>query len=127
MPIDSLPSLSAITRGRFTIAPVPSIAAWGGTRIGVSDSAPRLPVVVICNVPPRAARSWVGWGLVVGAALGMVGDRAGEPGERQVAGVVDHWGQQTLVGVHRDAQVLGAVIRDLLGFLVVDRKSTRLN
>jgi hypothetical protein len=32
---------------------------------------------------------------------------------------VDHRGEQTLIGVDREAQVLGVVVGDLLGFLVV--------
>ncbi|SKZ41812.1 Uncharacterised protein [Mycobacteroides abscessus subsp. abscessus] len=44
-----------ITTGRLTIAPVPSIAACGGTRIGVSKSAPWLPMLVMVKVPPASS------------------------------------------------------------------------
>ncbi|ERN45266.1 ABC transporter ATPase [Prescottella equi NBRC 101255 = C 7] len=59
--------------------------------------------------------------------LGDVGDRAGQAGQRQVARVVDDRREQALLGVDRDAQVLGSVVRDLLGVLVVARVHVRVN
>jgi len=53
--MDSPPVSSVTTTGRLTIAPVPSMAACGGTRIGVSNSAPWLPMLVMVNVPPASS------------------------------------------------------------------------
>ena len=43
---------SLTTTGRLTTAPVPRIADCGVGTIGVSKSAPRLPVLVSVKVPP---------------------------------------------------------------------------
>src|SRR6266436_5393965 len=43
---------SSTTTARFTTEPVPRIATCGWLMIGVSNSAPRLPVLVSVNVPP---------------------------------------------------------------------------
>src|SRR3954468_15395955 len=48
----SPPSASVTTTGRLTIAPVPRMATCGWLMIGVSKSAPRLPVLVMVKVPP---------------------------------------------------------------------------
>ena len=52
MAIVSPPSASVTTTGRLTIAPVPRMATCGWLMIGVSKSAPRLPVLVMVKVPP---------------------------------------------------------------------------
>src|SRR6478735_5311753 len=44
-----------MTTGRFTTAPGPRIATWGLLMIGVSKSAPKLPRLVIVNVPPESS------------------------------------------------------------------------
>ena len=77
--------------------------------IGVSNSAPRLPVLVSVNVPP--ARS-SGADLPGPGAGGQVGDLAGQAADVQVAGLLDHRDHQAALGVHRDAQVLGVVVGD---------------
>ena len=70
----SAPSTETTT-GRFWIAAVPKIPACGGTRIGVSDSAPSEPILVIVKVAPnnsvglsllfraRSARSAMAWAI----------------------------------------------------------------
>ena len=83
----------------------------GWLMIGVSNSAPRLPVLVSVNVPPDSSS---GRDLVVAGALGEVGDLAGEAAEVEVAGVVDHRHQQAALGVDGDAEVLGVVVGDLV-------------
>ena len=91
---------------------------WGWLMIGVSNSAPRLPVLVSVNVPPPSSS---GADLVGAGALGQIGDLAGDAAEVQVAGVVDHRHEQPAVGVDGDAQVLGVVVGDRLG-VHVDRR-----
>ena len=44
-----------MTTARFTTAPVPRMATCGWLMIGVSNSAPRLPVLVSVNVPPDSS------------------------------------------------------------------------
>ncbi len=46
---------SLTTTGRLTTAPVPSIADCGDGTIGVSKSAPRLPVLVSVKVAPASS------------------------------------------------------------------------
>src|SRR5690349_9344427 len=55
MAIVSPPSASRTTTGRFTTAPVPRMPTCGMLMIGVSNSAPRLPVLVSVNVPPPSS------------------------------------------------------------------------
>ena len=83
--------------------------------IGVSNSAPRLPVLVSVKVPPPSSS---GRDLVRAGPLGQVGDLARDPAEAEVAGVVDDRHQQPALGVHRDAEVLGVVVGDRAGLLV---------
>ena len=85
--------------------------------IGVSNSAPRLPVLVSVNVPPDSSS---GRDLVGAGALGDVGDLAGQAGDRQVAGLLDHRREQAPLGVDRDREVLAVVVGDL-ALLGVDR------
>src|SRR6516225_9302905 len=61
----------------------------------------------------------VGFQVSRPGARGDVGDRPGQARQRQVAGVVDDGGEQALLGVDGEAEVLGVVIGDLLRFLVV--------
>ena len=44
-----------MTTARLTTVPVPRMATWGWLMIGVSNSAPRLPVLVIVKVPPESS------------------------------------------------------------------------
>src|SRR4051812_5635726 len=57
-----------------------------------------------------AATQLVRRDLVAAGALREVGDLAGQPGDVEVAGVLDHRDQQAALGVDRDAEVLGAVV-----------------
>ena len=84
---------------------------WGWLMIGVSNSAPRLPVLVSVNVPPTSSSGLI---LFDARALGEVGDLAGEAGEVQVAGIVDDRYEQAALGVDGDAEVLGVVVGDRL-------------
>ena len=69
----------------------------------------------------RGAEQLVRRDLVRPRAVGEVRDLVREAGDAQVTRVVDGRGQQAALGVHRDAEVLGAVVGHLLG-LVVDRR-----
>src|SRR5882757_4154179 len=103
--MESCPSESVITTGRLTTAPVPRMPTCGWLMIGVSVRAPREPMLVMVNVRLD---------LVGAGALGQVGDAPGQAGQVQVAGVVQHRDDQALVGVHRDADVLGVVVGNRL-------------
>ena len=46
---------SSMTTGRLTTVPVPRMATCGWLMIGVSNSAPRLPVLVSVKVPPASS------------------------------------------------------------------------
>src|SRR5581483_2380319 len=61
---------SSTTTARLTTPPVPRIATCGWLMIGVSNRAPRLPVLVSVNVPP-ASSSGLTWPALV---LGVVVD-----------------------------------------------------
>ena len=77
--------------------------------IGVSNSAPRLPVLVSVNVPP-ARSSGLTWPARVRSARSAI-LRARPPMFRSPA-LLDHRDHQAALGVHRDAQVLGVVVGD---------------
>jgi hypothetical protein len=97
--IDSLPNSSVTTTGRLTIAPVPRIATCGWLMIGVSNSAPLLPMLVMVNVPPESSS---GADLVGAGAIGDVRDLAGDAGDVEVARLLDDRDEQALLGVHGD-------------------------
>jgi len=75
-PIDSFALSSTTTRGRLTMAPVPNIAACGGTRIGVSNNAPGFR----CWDRERCRRTTRRVSGSRPGAGGDVGDRPGQPG-----------------------------------------------
>src|SRR5690625_5874966 len=52
MAIESSPSAFCTTAGRLVMVPVPRMATFGCATIGVSNSAPPDPVLVIVNVAP---------------------------------------------------------------------------
>ena len=108
---------SSTTTARLTTVPVPRMPTCGWLMIGVSNSAPRLPVLVSVKVPPDSSS---GRDLVGPGALGQVGDPLGQTGQVEVAGVADDRHQQAALGVDRDAQVLGVVVGDRAG-VQVDR------
>ena len=85
--------------------------------IGVSHRAPDAAEV---GDREGAAGQLVGPDLVGAGALGDVGDLLGQPGDREVTGVLDDRGEQTLLGVDREGEVLAVVVGDLAG-LGVDR------
>src|SRR6185437_12010172 len=113
---------SSTTTGRLTTVPIPRMPTCGWLMIGVSNSAPRLPVLVSVNVPP-ARSSRVAWP----DATGDVADLAGQAADVQVARAVDDWHDQPALGVHGDAEVLGVVVGDLRGFRVDDRVELRVH
>src|ERR687893_620505 len=43
----------SMTTGRSWILCIPSIATWGIVRMGVETSEPKMPPLVMVNVPPR--------------------------------------------------------------------------
>ena len=89
--------------------------------IGVSNRAPKLPRLVIVKVPPDEL---VRTDLVGAGALGDVGDLLGQPGDREVAGVLDDRGQQALLGVDGERDVLAVEVGHLAR-LGVDRRVER--
>ena len=96
----------------------------GWLMIGVSNSAPRLPVLVSVKVPPDRSS---GLTLAGPGAVGQVGDLAGQPADVQVAGVLDDRDHQPALGVDGDAEVLGVVVGDLAGRGVDARVQLRVH
>ena len=88
--------------------------------IGVSNSAPRLPVLVSVKVPPPSSSGVILFVRVRSARSAIL--RA-MPADAEVAGVVDDRHEQPALGVDRDAEVLGVVVGDRAG-LLVDRASS---
>ena len=121
-PDDVVALRSWMTIGRFTMAPVPRMPDCGGTKIGVSKSAPTEPVLVTVNVPPESSSRP---DLVVAGALREVGDLPRNPGDVEVVGVLDDGHDQTARRVHGDAEVDLAVVSDLLEVLATARSSRR--
>ena len=76
------------------------------------------------NVPPLSSS---GVTLFCRVRRGQVGDLLGQPGDAQVAGVLDHRDQQALLGVHGDADVLGARVGDLARLGVDGRVDLRVD
>ncbi len=70
-----MPSLSVRTVSRLTTAPVPRMATWGWLRIGVSNSAPRLPVLVSVNVPPLSSSGLMAFVRVRSARSAILRER----------------------------------------------------
>jgi hypothetical protein len=89
--------------------------------IGVSNSAPTLPMLVIVNVPPDSSSGPI---LASRVRRRDVGDPLGQPGDVEVLGVLDHRDEEAARGVHGDRQVDVAVVDDLL-LLDVDRRVER--
>ena len=48
---------SAVTMGRFWILCMPRIPDWGGLRMGVDNSEPKTPPLVMVKVPPCRSSS----------------------------------------------------------------------
>jgi len=115
---------SSTTTARLTTLPTPRMPTWGRLMIGVSNSAPRLPVV---GQRERAACQLVGADVAGAGAGGEVGDLPGKAADVQVARAVDDRDHQATVGVHRDAEVLGGVVGDLLSLGVDDRVELRVH
>ncbi|GAA3290335.1 hypothetical protein GCM10020295_04520 [Streptomyces cinereospinus] len=88
---------------------MPRMATWGGVRIGVSNRAPREPVLVTVKVAPDSSSGVI---RCPPAAGGEVGDAPCEMSDAEGARVVDHGDHQAPLGVHRDADVLGVVVGD---------------
>ena len=86
--------------------------------IGVSI---KVPAGAVVRDRERAARQLVGCDLVLPRTRRQVGDPLRQPGDVQITRVLDHRNQQTLLGVHCNAEMLGIRIGDgsLLG---VDRR-----
>ena len=101
MAITSLPSASLITIGRLTIAPVPRIADCGGTKIGVSNSAPTEPVLVMVKVPPDSSSGPI---LLSRVRLARSAILRAMPADVQVVGALDHRHDQPARGVDGDAR-----------------------
>ena len=80
--------------------------------IGVSNSAPRLPVLVSVKVPPDSSSGPILLSRVRSARSAIL---LGQAGDVQVAGVLDDRDEQAALGVDRDAEVLGVVVGDGAG------------
>src|SRR4029453_13308576 len=100
---------SFTTTARLTTAPVPRMPTCGWLMIGVSKSAPRLPVLVSVKVPPASSS---GLFFLLGGGPAPVGDPLGQAGQVEVPGVAQDRDDQALRRVDRDAQVLAVVVRD---------------
>ena len=72
---------SSTTTGRRTTVPVPRMATWGWLMMGVSNSAPRLPVLVSVNVPPASSSGATWLDLVRVAAREFDPDGLLNPGK----------------------------------------------
>ncbi len=92
---------SVMTTGRLTTAPTPRIATWGWLMIGVSNSAPLLPRLVIENVPPDSSSGRILLVRVRSATSAIL--RARPAIERSPASLIDG-DQQSALGVDRDAR-----------------------
>ena len=78
--------------------------------IGVSNSAPPLPVFVIVKVEPLSSSGLT----LLSRVRQQIVDALGQPGDIEVPGVLDHGHEQAARRVHRDADVLDVVVGDVL-------------
>ena len=88
---------------------MPRIATCGWLMIGIPNSAPNTPGLVIVNVPPG---DFVGLELFGARAVGQVGDRAARADEIFFVGLLDDRHDQAPVERDRDADVDVLVIDD---------------
>ena len=81
-------------------------------------------MLVMVKVPPDNSS---GFRLPDRARAAMSAIALARPRQRQVAGVVDDGGEQALLGVDGEAEVLGVVVGDLFGVLVVAGVDVRVD
>ena len=99
------------THGMSLTCPNARIAASPGVRIGVPESTPNTPTLVIVIVPPcRSARRR----LACPCGLGEPAERTGQRGQWQRVRVLDVRHDETAPGRRRDAKVHVALDHDLL-------------
>ena len=84
--------------------------------IGMPNSAPNTPGLVIVNVPPCTSS---GLSCLAARAVGEVGDRAAQAEQVLLVGVLDHRHDQAPVERDRDAEVDVLVVDDVVA---VDRR-----
>ena len=99
------------TTGRLTMAPVPRMATCGWLMIGVSKSAPLLPVLVMVNAPPARSSGVILLFRVRSATFAMARAR---PAMLRSPAALDNRDDESLVRVHGDGEVLGAVMDHLV-------------
>ena len=101
------PSGRRLTTGRSTTAPTPSAPTWARLSMGVSNSAPRLPVSASVNVAPVNAS---GARAAARARVGEHADASGQSRQTQVVRVVNHRNARAARRVDGNAQVDGRVV-----------------
>ena len=103
---------SSITTGVFSTAPTPRIATCGWLITGVANTLPKLPKLVMENVPPGTS-SGFSWRERARAARSTI-ERC-KPDHVLLVGVADHRHDQARAAVerHRDAEVDLVVIDDV--------------
>jgi hypothetical protein len=102
---------SSTTTGSFTTLPTPRIATCGWLMTGVAKMLPKLPKLVIENVPPCTSS---GLQLARAGARGQVGTM--EPLQAHhvlLVGVADHRDDQAVLERHGHAEIDVAVVDDV--------------
>ena len=84
---------------------------WGGLRIGVESSEPKIPPLVIVNVPPWRSSTVI---VPSRALVGEGGDGLLDLGEGQSIGVAQHRDHQSALGADGHADVVVVVVDDLV-------------
>src|ERR1022692_3148767 len=134
--MESLPSLSVTTTGFFMIPPTPRMATCGWLMMGIPNFAPKMPGLVMVNVPPCTSS---GFNFLVRArsprsvmarckptklrssaffSTGTMrsGDGALQAHEAALLGVFHHGHDEAPVQRDRDTKIDGSVIVDVLAF-----------
>ncbi len=102
---------SSITTGVFSTAPTPRMATCGWLITGVPNRLPKLPKLVMENVPPV---HFVGLELPGAGARGQVHDGALQAEHVLLVGVADHRHDQAVLQRHRDADIDLVVVDDVV-------------
>ena len=103
----------SVTTGTFSTAPTPRIATCGWLMIGVPNRLPKLPKLVMENVPPVHL---VRLELPGAGARGEIDDRALQPDDVLLVRVANHGNDQAALERHGDPDVDLVVIDDVRAF-----------
>ena len=93
---------------------MPRTPLCGGLTIGVESSEPKMPPLVMVNVPPSRSS---GSSLLLGSAAAEVGDGLLDFGEAESLGVAKDGHDQALRAADGDADVVVVAVDD---FVVAD-------